>query len=73
MKMFIVLVMLVTVVSGVGALGVMMGTKYASLGTTLCPVAIVSGLLFFVLAARQSRKDREAREDRRWQMQQRRD
>jgi uncharacterized protein YqgC (DUF456 family) len=31
----------------------------------LCPVAIILALVFLLLAARQSRLDREAREDRR--------
>ena len=68
MKAFIGLAILWTVGSGVVSLGTLMGSgKYTSLGMTLCPLSIVGLFLFLALSARQSRKDKEAREDRRWE------
>ena len=53
--------MAITVLAGVGAAGLMMGTveRYVAFGRGLCPVSIIAGLLFLVLAARQSRLDKQ--------------
>lgn len=67
MKSFIMIVMIVAVCSGVLALGGLVSpegsrlTQYALPG---CGISLVSGLLYLTLGARQSRKDKEAREDR---------
>lgn len=67
MKGFMGVVMLFTVVTGVFSLGTLIGSgTYESIGRTLCPISVVGLLLFLVLAARQSRKDKQAREDRQW-------
>jgi len=52
--------MFVAVLTGLMAAGLMMGTtaRYVAIGRALCPVSIIAGLLFLILAARQSRLDK---------------
>lgn len=57
MKGAIVVLLLLAVFTGVGALGTGMGTRYSALFPMLCITSILSLLLFFYLAARQSRID----------------
>ena len=59
MKAFIFILMAVTVITGVGALGTGMGTTRGALFAPLCLSAIVSGVLFLYLAARQSRLNKQ--------------
>ena len=69
MKLLIVLLMLVTVGSGLISLAGFIngpGSRTGELSMPLCGVALIAGLLFFLLAVRQSRVDRERREDERW-------
>ncbi len=69
MKLVIILLMLVTVATGLTALAGLVGEdgmRVVSLTPTACGISLVTGVLFLVLAARQSRKDREAREERLW-------
>lgn len=58
MKAIIWTLLLVTVIAGVGALGTGMGTTYAHLFPIFLLIAIVAGLLFLILAARNGRLER---------------
>lgn len=61
MKTLLLVLMLVTVIAAVGALGVSQGGPYASLFAPFLVVAILAGLLFLILAARNGRKQQERR------------
>lgn len=60
MKFVIVILLVVTALAGVFSLA----------APGFCPIAAVLGIVFFLLAARQSRKDRESREERLWRQRQ---
>ena len=57
MKGLIWLIGLMAVGSGVMAMGIMFSPveRFQPLALALCPVALICGLLFLILAARQSR------------------
>ena len=70
MKLLIALVGLLTVGSAVLALGGGMaheGTAAAGLFVPSCLASVILAPTFLLLAARQSRKDKEAREEKLWQ------